>query len=374
LTAGARYVDLEAGYPLQGLPPSRVIRSRHLSDDQPASRRRALQDLLAAPGALVKWVAPVAESRDLCDEEKILLSSPRPALVIHGGSGGAWTRACPPGLDWSYVAQDDGPETGPGQYRLKEHCQLGGLPLYGLLGWPVAHSLSPLVHNALRRRRGLPGSYVPVPCRRLEGLLEGLGRRFAGFSVTAPHKIQALALADTPDAIARATGAANTLRRCASGWEATNTDATALRDLLQDKGIGPGTTCTIVGGGGFARAALWATRELGADRSLVVRRPKASATLAATFDADLVALSSWHPGNEDVLIQATSDPAAIAQRGQPDPHTWLVEAVYASESPWTRNHKRLISSRRIFAAQAAAQASYWLGETISRDEVEALLP
>jgi shikimate dehydrogenase len=84
----------------------------------------------------------------------------------------------------------------------------------GVLGWPVAHSRSPAMHNAAFEALGLDWRYelLPVEPERFEVFVRELPERgFVGANVTIPHKLRALALADRASDVARATGAANTL-------------------------------------------------------------------------------------------------------------------------------------------------------------------
>ena len=107
------------------------------------------------------------------------------------------------------------------------------MPRLGVLGWPVAHSRSPAIHNAALAHLGLEGwryQRLPVPPELFEEATRALGLSgFAGANVTIPHKQAALALADEASDAARAIGAANTLTLAADGTiAAENTDAPGL--------------------------------------------------------------------------------------------------------------------------------------------------
>ena len=132
--------------------------------------------------------------------------------------------------------------------------------LFGLLGHPVGHSLSPAMHNAAFRAVGLDARYLAfdVAPGDLPAALAGaraLGVR--GLNATVPHKQAVLALAREADPLAVQAGAANTLCPTAGGWKAYNTDVEGLlRALEVDFGFAPeGRRCAILGAGGAARAA-----------------------------------------------------------------------------------------------------------------------
>ncbi len=152
-----------------------------------------------------------------------------------------------------------------------------------MLGSPIGHSLSPVIHNAGYAAAGLGGwRYDAHDCGAgsLAGFVAGLGAEWAGLSVTMPLKQEALRVASTVAPVAAATGAANTLVRRADGWHADNTDVGGIVDAVRaavtsplNAGIG---SVAILGAGGTARAAIAAARDLGvSDITVYARRPEA---------------------------------------------------------------------------------------------------
>jgi shikimate dehydrogenase len=136
----------------------------------------------------------------------------------------------------------------------------------GVLGWPVAHSRSPAMHNAALRHVGLADwryQLLPVPPALFAETVKGLpGAGFRGANVTIPHKLAALALADRPSERARAIGAANTLLFDDGVVRAENTDAPALLAALPMEVAR--ASALVLGAGGSARAAVWALLDAGA--------------------------------------------------------------------------------------------------------------
>jgi shikimate dehydrogenase len=150
-----------------------------------------------------------------------------------------------------------------------------------VLGKPIAHSLSPVIHTAGYAAAGLlTWTYEAIECAESElpGLVAGLGPEWVGLSLTMPLKEVALTLAGTASPAAAAVGAANTLvRRPDGAWFADNTDIPGMVRVLRDAGVADRPSVSVLGGGGTARAALAAAAELGATAvTVVTRRPEAA--------------------------------------------------------------------------------------------------
>lgn len=162
--------------------------------------------------------------------------------------------------------------------------------LYAVIGHPVAHSLSPRMQNAAFRAAGRNAVYVAldVPPPRLAESLAGLhAAGVAGLNVTLPHKEEALRLACSATAAARAAGAANTLRRAEEGWDADATDGPGLLAWLAALGIPiPGARALVLGAGGASRSVVAALAGGGASAITIVNRsPERAATVAETARA-----------------------------------------------------------------------------------------
>jgi shikimate dehydrogenase len=176
----------------------------------------------------------------------------------------------------------------------------------GVLGWPVAHSLSPSLHNAALKAVGLSEwryQLLPVPPEVFAQTARALpAAGFGGANVTIPHKRAALDLAADATDRAQAIGAANTLVFAERGtaW-ADNTDAPALIDALL---FAPaGKTALVLGAGGSARAAVWALLEAGASEVRVWNRTPVHATgLCEELGATAVNAAEA----ADILVNCTS--------------------------------------------------------------------
>ena len=164
-----------------------------------------------------------------------------------------------------------------------------GFVLAGVIGWPVAHSRSPLLHGHWIAEHGLRGAYVPLPVApgRLEAALRGLGALgFAGCNITIPHKVEALRLVDRIEPLARRIGAVNTVVVAPDGTlEGRNTDAFGFVQSLCEGHAGwqaAAGPAVVLGAGGAARAVVAGLVDAGArEVRLLNRTPERAEELAA---------------------------------------------------------------------------------------------
>ncbi len=249
----------------------------------------------------------------------------------------------------------------------------------GLLGLPIAHSLSPVIHNAGYAAAGLAGwSYLACECAAT-GLAEhvaGLDRAWAGLSLTMPLKEVALDVADEVSPAAAAIGAANTLVRLPDGsWRAENTDAAGMVDAVRAAGVGQVERVGVLGAGGTARAALAAARSLAAPAVTVyARRPAALTELERVADRLGITLvaAGWEQagtaGECDLLVSTVPRGVADALAASVcwRPGGALFDVVY---DPWptplaaaaANAGCRLISGLDLLLAQAARQFELFTG-------------
>ncbi len=151
----------------------------------------------------------------------------------------------------------------------------GKTDVYGIVGWPVAHSLSPLFQNHFLQQQAINAVYIPFPVEQagLTTALQGLAAAgVCGLNVTVPHKEALLSLV-SPDQDARLIGAVNTLKCDGAGtWLATNTDWRGFRAVIDGLGLSlAGRRVLLFGAGGTARAAVHALADCGAHLTLCNR-------------------------------------------------------------------------------------------------------
>ncbi len=178
----------------------------------------------------------------------------------------------------------------------------------GIAGNPVAHSLSPIIHNAWLEVGGIDAAYLPFAPRDAAGFeaLVAAGRAglLAGLNVTAPFKEQAFALADQATAAARLTRSANILRFVEGRVLADSSDGIGLMRGLAEQAPGldlAGRPVVLLGAGGAARAGAGALVEAGAEVRIVNRSPDRAEALAADLGPSVRVMSG----------QAAADGAAL---------------------------------------------------------------
>ncbi len=158
-----------------------------------------------------------------------------------------------------------------------------------VIGWPVSHSLSPVIHGYWLTQCGIDAEYVkaPVEPKDLAVFLTNLAaNRFCGGNITVPHKIEAHRLCERRDAAAEAIGAVNTVWLDGGRLAGSNTDAYGFLANLDDEAEGWDRqgAAAVIGAGGAARAIVWALGRRGFEDIRIVNRTKARAEeLAAAF-------------------------------------------------------------------------------------------
>jgi shikimate dehydrogenase len=186
----------------------------------------------------------------------------------------------------------------------------GSTRLAGIMGWPVAHSRSPLLHGFWLNETGVDGVYVPLPVRpeHLADALRALPLLgFRGCNLTIPHKQAALSVVDRVEPSARRIGAVNTIIVDADGkLEARNTDVFGFRENLREAvphwrpTAGP---AVILGAGGSARAVVAALADAGVAEIRIVNRTLARAEAVGRDLATPSTRISTHSWNEASTVQ-----------------------------------------------------------------------
>lgn len=245
----------------------------------------------------------------------------------------------------------------------------------GVLGWPVAHSRSPAMHNAALAAAGFTDwvyQLLPVPPALFAETVRALpAAGFAGANATIPHKEAALALAGEATDRARAIGAANTLTFGPDGTiHADNTDALGLIAALPEPPAG--ARALVLGAGGSARAVIWALRDAGAADVMVWNRtPERAERLAAELGGRPVTGAP----DADLLVNCTA--AGLDEQADPFKHLpltaddvgrypLLVDLVYGSRDTAliaaARQHgARVVDGLEVLVRQGALSFARWTG-------------
>ena len=255
--------------------------------------------------------------------------------------------------------------------------------LAGIVGWPVAHSRSPKLHNYWLEKYGLAGAYVQLPVApgKLAQALPGLAALgFRGCNITLPHKVDALALVDEVDAIARRMGAMNTIVVQPDGsLRGFNNDGfgyiQSLLDAQPDWRADAGPI-TVLGAGGASRAVVVSLADRGAKEIRLLNRSDAKAqALADEFGAPVKAIpwDARHQSLADValLVNTTSqgmhgNPALDLDLGALPGHALVSDIVYVPlETPLLiaarQRGNRTVNGLGMLLNQARPAFQAWFG-------------
>ena len=250
----------------------------------------------------------------------------------------------------------------------------------GVVGSPVAHSLSPVLHRAAYSALGLHGwtyDAREVPAGALAAHVETLGPEWVGLSVTMPGKEEALALATVRGEEAELTGAANTLVRTEEGWRADNTDVHGLRTALAEAGATSPRTATVLGGGATARSALVALRGLGVERVDVLVRDRLRPETGVLLDRLGLPVTVGRLGDGPLLLDTRHTevvvstlpgvaPAPDVAPGGPGRAPVLLDVVYA---PWPGPFARAVRELGPEAPEVARGTGMLLHQAVRQVEL-----
>lgn len=390
-------------------PPARLILSAHDFRGRPAKLLALLAEMYDAGAEVVKIAWQARTVRDNFEAVDLLRAAPQPTIALCMGAAGLPSRVLARKFAaWgTYAAIEAERAAAPGQLTLDQLRHryrwdtIGPRTrLFGVIGQPVAHSLSPAVHNAAFDALDLDAVYLPLPVEPgyesfKAFMVEALARPWldvGGLSITLPHKENALRfvheVGGTCDALAVRIGAVNTLKLDADGrLSATNTDGPAALGVIAGALARPdrnlsGVTCMVLGAGGVARAIVAVLREAGAVIRISNRSRDRAVQLAAEFDCPQAV--DWedrakHPC--DLLVNCTS-----VGLDQPDdtpfPSEGLRPTMRVMDTIYRPRQTRLlrdaaaagcecIDGLAMFLDQAARQFEIWSGKAAPLDVMTA---
>ncbi|HWM91066.1 MAG TPA: type I 3-dehydroquinate dehydratase [Thermoanaerobaculia bacterium] len=332
LDAARRYdlIDLEMARDLvpevlKAVPPERRVLSWHGPATPLANLQATFQRMSGTGAALYKLVpAATQPGEELAPLLLLAGLDRRDVTAFSTGLAGVWTRLVAPRLGAPVVYGAAGEVPGaPGQPTIRQLVEDFGLPallpvstLFGLVGNPVSHSLSPRIHNAAYRELGIPALYLPFHTESFgdfwlevveSGSMEEMGLPICGLSVTAPYKETALAVGGAESPRAGLIGAANTLVWNQGVWEAEATDPDGVVLPLRERGIPiEGRTAAVVGTGGAGRSAAAGLSTAGAVVTLVNRGAERGLQAASLLNLPYLPLADLDPSAYDILVNATS--------------------------------------------------------------------
>ncbi len=388
IAAGCQWYDLEIETvrqcPLELLEVllagGRQLTSAHFFDRMPKNLARLANELSRGKSDAIKIAAHCDSLRDarqflaLTRKHKKIVAIPMgdvalPARLLAVRQGSAFT----------YAPVENA--TAPGQVSLDEIKRVYRLDhltrrtqIYGVIGDPIGHSLSPVMQNAGFEARRLEAVYLPFLVRDLRDFVEAiepLGIR--GFSVTIPHKEKILRYLDGCDPLAAKIGAVNTvIVRAAGKLYGYNTDYVGVLRALESRMPLRGSRVLIVGAGGAARAVAFALAQSGAIPCMTARRPVRAKALARAAGGEAIARTRVRGEFFDAIVNAT--PVGMYPRTAESPLAarelncrLVFDTIYRPRrTKLLQLAERLkietVSGVEMFVAQGTAQFEIWTGE------------
>jgi 3-dehydroquinate dehydratase/shikimate dehydrogenase len=379
LQQGADYVDVEyraafAGDLIAATGGKRVVLSSHDFEGVPADLMDRVRAMRAAGAEIVK-IAVMTKS--LSDNLHLLQIQRAPNTVLIGmGPAGAPTRVLAAHFHslWSYAGEGYAPGQISGtrmlnEFRFREITDRTAI--YGCVGSPLTHSVSPAMPNAAFRAAGVDAVYGPMVAASAEDFtIFATALAVQGVSITIPYKVDLFERADVVDDLAKKVGAVNTYRRDALRWEARNTDVSGFLAPLEGRLNLRGARAAILGAGGAARAVAVALASAGSAVTVYGRnRGKAkdvAALVGGTAAAFPVPPKSW-----DLLVNTT--PVGMFPNVDETPFEGAFDGRFVYDLVYNPTDTRLLKEAAaagcdtiggldMLVAQAEDQSEWWTGK------------
>jgi 3-dehydroquinate dehydratase/shikimate dehydrogenase len=316
LALGAEFVDIESRARFDDLVAStggrRVVLSYHDFKGIPPDLPELVGKMRSTGAEVVKVAVQTERLSDCARLLELGAEAGREGgfVLIGMGPSGLATRVLAGrfGSKWTYAGSQHQVGQIPAttllhDYRLRSLTESSDL--YGVVGFPVSHSLSPAMHNAAFAAMKLDAVYLPLPAASVDDFV-AFGRALGvkGASVTIPHKVAMLDRLDEVDAVARRVGAVNTIRVTDGRWMGTNTDVQGFLQPLAERVPLHGLRASILGSGGAARAVAVALASSGCRVRVHARSPEHAGKVAALTSTDVGPFPPER-GSWDLLVNCT---------------------------------------------------------------------
>jgi 3-dehydroquinate dehydratase/shikimate dehydrogenase len=388
LRAGCEWYDLEiesaARCPRELvdvlLGEGRQIASAHYFEKSPRNFTRVLAELARSRPDAVKIAA---QCESLADARRVLklTRGRREVIAVPMGDAALPMRilSIRDGSALSYAPVENA--TAPGQISLEQMTTLyradrisRRTQIYGVIGNPIGHSLSPQLQNAGFQTRRMDAVYLPFLVRRLSDFIEVIEPlRIKGFSVTLPYKQAILRHLDDCDGLAASIGVVNTVSVREGGkLYGYNTDYVGVLRALERRMPLRGSRVLIFGAGGVARAVAFALSSAGATVAICARRPAQAARLARAARGEVIARKHLRTEFFDAIVNATPVGMHPAVDRSPlearELNCHLVfDTIYRPRVTKlmqlaARRGIETVSGVEMFVAQGSAQWEIWTGE------------
>ena len=381
LARGAEYVDVEWKANFTDLLSStggrRIVLSSHDFRGVPADLRERATAMRATGAEVVKLAAKTSRLSDCLPLLELGTKSKHDHTVLIGmGDCGLVTRVLAKkfGSLWTYA----GDQHQIGQIaasdlldRYRFRTLSDDTDVYGLVGRPIGHSVSPSMHNAAFAATHLDAVYLPFPAADADDVLTFVrAMGIKGASITIPFKVSLFDRMDEVYAVARRIGAINTMKLQNGRWIGGNTDAAAFLGPLRERVDLRGARVAVLGAGGAARAVAVALSSSDAQVTVYARNAAKAREVAMTASADAAALPP-EPNSWDVLVNCT--PVGMYPKSNDTPlDASLLTGQHVYDLVYNPTVTRLmrdaanagcqtIGGLEMLVAQALEQFEWWTG-------------
>lgn len=303
------------------IPWHKVICSHHNFDETPANLHEIYERIARTPAAIIKIATKANRIADCLPLFDLIQHGEKPVIILGMGLPGIATRilALSHGAMLTFGALRRGVESASGQPTATElrelyraHQLTKQSEIYGVIGHPIGHSRSPLIHNAALKAVGRDAVYLPLEVDDASEFIRDfvhpktkkLDWDLRGLSVTIPHKLSVMPHLDFISPAAQAVGAVNTIIVKDNQLHGDNTDVIGAMKPLEELLDVKGTRAAILGAGGAARAICYGLQQRGASVTIYARDLHKAQTLADEFSAQAAAIADFH-GNTDIVINCT---------------------------------------------------------------------
>jgi len=291
------------------------------------------------------------------------------------------------GSRFTFAAVAAGEKTAPGQvtaqelrstYRIEQVDP--ATKVYGVVGDPVSHSLSPAIMNAALRRENVNGVFLPLHAKSLKDLLACVRDiPIQGLAVTMPYKQEILPFLDNTDPFTAKIGACNTIVRSQDGkLYGFNTDTSGVVRPLEQRMTLADVRILVLGAGGAARAAVFGLKERGAQIFILNRNLASAQKLARQAKSRTIKRADLKRLDFDVIINAT--PVGMGNTTESPLNADEIKAQYVFDMVYDPGETRLlqlaklrgaqvIPGREMFVHQAARQFEIWTGKPAPREDM-----
>jgi 3-dehydroquinate dehydratase/shikimate dehydrogenase len=324
---------------------------------------------------------------------ELLRDAERPTIALCMGELGEVSRVLAPKFEGflTYASLEPGAETASGQLPASELVELyhyhdisPRTEVYGVIGNPIAHSVSPDILNAAFHSEGIDAVYVRFKVEDVVGFVEAFKAiPVKGYSVTIPHKEAVIPALDSLEETSRRIGAINTIVSENGELKGSNTDWLAAVSSIEEELGGepgsalPGKRCVMVGAGGAARAIAYGLDSRGAKLVILNRTESRARKLAAEVGCDWKPCSQLLNLDADIIINATRVGMYPDVDETPVPADFLRPGMLAFDVVYNPAETRFLKEARargcavvsgidMFVGQAVAQFELWTGKAAPR--------